>query len=116
MDDLKKWKRNQKKELERKLAENKKDLEPVIDNRELSEDQKDSYEQYIQKLEEMMDLYRIGNNININYNNMEIDLDEARMLARSHDSNHNNIIRDIGEKISQREQRISIFFFNITLF
>jgi len=56
---LKKWKHRQKKELERKLLENK-NLETSLNEKELSYVEDDSYDKYIQKLEEMMELYRKG--------------------------------------------------------
>ncbi len=59
IDDLKKWKQRQRKDLEKQLAENKRDAAniKVEDSTTL---QNDNYDKYIEKLEEMMDLYQTG--------------------------------------------------------
>jgi phage pi2 protein 07 len=94
ISDLKKWKRHQRKELERNLAENKRLSTPISnENESVVIKQDDSYDQYIQKLEEMMNLYKT-------------DLDEARKISRSHDSDYEKIMQDIGNKLSEREERI----------
>jgi len=93
IEDLKKWKQRQRKDLEKQLAENKK----MSANMKIDDSttlQTDNYDKYIEKLEEMMNLY-------------QADLEEARKVARDQNSSSNLVMSEIGDQLSERENRIA---------
>jgi len=111
IDDLKKWKQRQRKELEKQLAENK-SIAANIKVEDSTTLQNDNYDKYIEKLEEMMDLYQTGNIAFVKFlmkNFFLLDLEEARKIARSQNSNSNLVMTEIGDQLSEREKRIGKF-------